>query len=278
MNSTQLFEQLKAKNITVGVVNGELRVVDPERNLTGPLLSSLRQEKANLIRLLSREQQTTKSDFRYAELSDQQLDALHTQYPDLQNIYIAAPMQTGMLFHGLLDGTGASYTTQAYFDLVGTLDVDAFRRAWQYVVDRHDILRTCFVGLDSDRIHQLVLTRAKVPFVDIDLRDIDADEQLRQLEGMRLADKARGFDFGQAPMMRIQLARLAQDRYHFLWSHHHVLLDGWCGPIIFREVMTCYHAFVDKATPSLSPVVPYEHYIGSPSHLPGENLPASPAR
>ncbi len=262
MNSTQLFEQLKAKNITIGVVSGELRVVDPERNLTGPLISALRQEKANLIRLLSREQLTTKSDFRYSEVSDRQLEALHIQYPDLQNLYIAAPMQTGMLFHGLLDGTGASYTTQAYFNLAGTLDVDAFRRAWQYVVDRHDILRTCFVGLDSDRIHQLVLTRASVPFVETDWRDLNPDVQLRQLEELRLADKARGFDFGQAPLMRIQLVRLTQDRYHFLWSHHHVLLDGWCGPIIIREVMTCYRAFVGKVAPSLPPVVPYEHYIG----------------
>lgn len=261
MNSTQLFEQLKEKSITIGVVNGELRVVDPERNLTGTLISLLRQEKTNLIRLLSREQQVTKSDFRYSELSDKQLEVLHGEYGDLQNIYIAAPMQEGMLFHGLLDGTGSSYTTQAYFNLVGTIDVDAFRRAWQYIVDRYDILRTCFVGLDSDRIHQLVLSKVNVPFVESDWRDVDAEKQPWLLEEMRQTDKARGFNFGQAPLMRIHLVRLAEDRYHFLWSHHHVLLDGWCGPIIFQEVMTCYRAFVDKGVPSLPPVVPYEHYI-----------------
>ena len=48
-------------------------------------------------------------------------------------------------------------------------------------------------------------------------------------------DRQAGFDFAQAPLMRLALMRCAEDRWLFLWSHHHVLLDGWSGPLVLKD-------------------------------------------
>ena len=81
-------------------------------------------------------------------------------------------MQEGMLFHGLLDGSGTSYTTQIYYDLVGHIDIKAFKAAWRHIVSRHDILRTCFVGLGEEQIHQLVQSQVELPIVEEDWREM----------------------------------------------------------------------------------------------------------
>ena len=40
--------------------------------------------------------------------------------------------------------------------------------------------------------------------------------------------------------MRLILVRVADDAHEFIWSYHHLLLDGWCLSIVLKEVLTFY--------------------------------------
>src|SRR5262249_31014757 len=57
------------------------------------------------------------------------------------------------------------------------------------------------------------------------------------------ADRQLGFDIEQAPLMRVALTQLADDRWHVLWTSHHLVLDGWSMPIVINDVMAAYFAF-----------------------------------
>jgi hypothetical protein len=46
-----------------------------------------------------------------------------------------------------------------------------------------------------------------------------------------------------------------------LWTHHHILMDGWCLPILLQEVLTAYQALRRRAAPLFEPVAPYRHHI-----------------
>jgi len=35
--------------------------------------------------------------------------------------------------------------------------------------------------------------------------------------------------------MRLALFQMDEDIYQFLWTHHHILMDGWCGPWLSRN-------------------------------------------
>lgn len=63
---------------------------------------------------------------------------------DIESIYPLSPMQQGMLFHSLYNPESKTYLSQIQITLQGNLDISAFQQAWQKVVDRHSILRTCF--------------------------------------------------------------------------------------------------------------------------------------
>ena len=204
----------------------------------------------------------TPSDFPNATLSMSELAGIQKDYSDISRLYITTPMQRGMLYHGLVDGTGALYTNVKYFDLHGELDVDSFKLAWESIVTRHDILRSCFVGLELSVPHQLVYDSVDLPFEVLDWRSQSQDNIEADLAKLRTQEKARGFDFSQAPLMRITLVRLPGNRYHFIWAIHHILLDGWCNPVLFNEVIQCYRAFSQGEIPQLASIIPYENYIG----------------
>ena len=217
------------------------------------------------------------ADFTNARIDEQTLQQWLKAIPNVDKIYPITPMQQGILFHFLLDGHKDNdsdiYTIQNYGDLRGPLDIDAFQSAWQQVLDRHDVLRTSFIGLGSDIIHQLVQTNVKLPFSYIDSQDNAFNDTVDEnwLKAFRAQDKAQGFTvddhkaIGQLiswPLMRISVISLGQNRWHFVWTYHHVLLDGWSLPRIFNEVMTIYQGLVRQDQILLPTAANYENYIG----------------
>ena len=63
--------------------------------------------------------------------------------------------------------------------------------------------------------------------------------------------QADGFDLAVAPLTRLTCIRIAPDAYRFLWSYHHLLIDGWCRNLLLQEVSTVYDAFHNGHVPSL---------------------------
>jgi hypothetical protein len=260
MTLDELLAHLDQAGVRLRLSNGRLKVTDKRKVLDDTLLAAIKSHREAIITLLADGLGHTRSDFRYALLDDQALSAIQKQYPLATRIYPATPMQSGLVFHGLRDGTGASYTIQTTFELDGPLDMRAFRRAWRHIIERHDILRTCFVGLDTEHVHQLVLSAVSLPFLEFDLRGLDPGQQRRRLDSFAAEDKAKGFDFASPPLLRICVSRLAESRFHVLWTRHHALLDGWSSPLVFTEVAMAYRAIAAGQAPSLGAVVPFEDY------------------
>ena len=61
--------------------------------------------------------------------------------------------------------------------------------------------------------------------------------------------------------MRLALIRVADDTYHFVWSFHHLLLDGWSTPLVIKEVFTFYEGISQGRRVELGAVQPYREYI-----------------
>ena len=100
---------------------------------------------------------------------------------------------------------------------------------------------------------QVVSRAVPLPWEELDWRGLDTFE--RRWEELRRADRARGLDLSAAPVLRLTLVRLADDVHRCLWTYHHILIDGWSLPVIFREVFTLY------AGGRLEPARPYGDYI-----------------
>ncbi|MET0395456.1 MAG: non-ribosomal peptide synthase/polyketide synthase [Longimicrobiaceae bacterium] len=204
----------------------------------------------------------TPDDFPLAGLDPAALDTLLGSEPgDVEDVYPLTPMQEGMHFHSLLAPGSGVYVGQFGYLLSGPLDVRALERAWQGAVARHEILRASFAWEGLPRPVQVVHREAELPFRVEDWRGLDAAGRQARLERHLAADLAEGFDTRRAPLMRVALFRMEDDEHQLLWTHHHLVMDGWSLSLLFRDVLAAYAAHVRGEAPRAAPAVRFREYV-----------------
>ncbi|KAA3661228.1 MAG: amino acid adenylation domain-containing protein, partial [Chloroflexi bacterium] len=180
----------------------------------------------------------------------------------IEDIYPLSPMQQGMLFHALYAPETGNYHEQNTWNIEGELNVRAFQQAWQAVVNRHSALRTAFAWEELEAPLQIVYQSVELPFTQLDWRDVPVAEQDGRLQTYLAVDRERGFDLTDAPLMRLTLIRTEENSHLFIWSHHHLLLDGWSQPILFQELFAHYETLQQGTPLPMPPAQPFSSYIG----------------
>ncbi|MGB3292548.1 MAG: amino acid adenylation domain-containing protein [Phormidesmis sp.] len=206
-------------------------------------------------------QRYTPSDFPLAKMDQPTLDRLLTGCQPIADLYPLSPAQQGLLFHTLYAPNSGVYCVQLSYSLRGNLNVSAFRRACEAVVQRHPILRTAFLWKGLEMPLQRVCQTIQLPWEQLDWRSLTTPEQSTQLEQFLQETRSQGFELDQPPLVRCALIRVSADTHQFVWSHHHLLMDGWCLPIICKEILTLYEAFNNESTVELPLPARYRDYI-----------------
>ncbi|MEV0691702.1 non-ribosomal peptide synthase/polyketide synthase [Streptomyces sp. NPDC050388] len=183
----------------------------------------------------------TPSDFPLAGLGQSELDRLVGDGRNVADVLPLTPLQTGMLFHGLVDTAGA-YFDRTAVRLSGVADPQAFAVAWQQVADRTEALRTSVHWQGLPHPVQVVHHHVELPVTHLDRRHLTPEQRERETEELLAADRAAGMDLTTAPLTRITLAALPGDEILLLWSSHHLILDGWSTGQLLTEVCERYAA------------------------------------
>ncbi|MDX3187036.1 non-ribosomal peptide synthase/polyketide synthase [Streptomyces sp. MN03-5084-2B] len=198
----------------------------------------------------------TPSDFPLARLDQSTVDSLAGDGREVEDIYPLTPMQSGMVFHSLVDGAAGTYLNQVRLRLTGITEPERLARAWQQVVADTPVLRTRVVWEGLDEPVQVVQRSVTVPVVHLDWTALDEQERAREQEKFLVADRDRGFDLTAAPLLRLAFARLPGGEVLLVWTFHHVLLDGWSAAQVFGEVCARY---AGAAVPGRRP--PFREYL-----------------
>ena len=180
---------------------------------------------------------------------------------NILDIYPLSPMQQGMLFHSIYSSDSEMYTEQLACKFIGKLNTEAFQKAWQQVVQRHDTLRTAFVWEDLDEPLQAVYEEAELPFILLDWQEVPENEREQKFKALLESERKEGLELSEAPLMRNVLIKLNENETYFIWNHHHLLFDGWGLPLILQEVFKFYDAQIQKKPLQLHPLRPYKDYI-----------------
>jgi len=142
------------------------------------------------------------------------------------------------------------YNAPIAYRLRGEIDVDALHKTLNYLVARHESLRTTFLAKPDGPV-QVVDDPYSVELPVTDLSGLPTDAA--EAEALRRAreDAALSFDLERGPLMRVSLLRLSADDHVLLLCLHHIITDGWSLGVLFRELGTCYRAFRDGGLPAL---------------------------
>ena len=179
---------------------------------------------------------------------------------NIEDIYPLSPTQEGMLFHSLYAAESGDYVSQ-FLCTLKIPELATFERVLQTVVDRQPVLRTAIAWKAARQPVQVVGRQVRLPIEHFDWRDLDDGEFEERLLTHLREDRTRGFQFTRAPLMRVALIRRRNGLFDFLWSYHHLLLDGWSTPLVMKEVFALYAAQLRGEEPRLPKARPYRDFI-----------------
>ncbi|MGO0704670.1 non-ribosomal peptide synthetase [Pseudomonas paracarnis] len=203
----------------------------------------------------------TPSDFPLARLTQVQLDTLPVPASAIEDVYPLTPMQEGLLLHTLLEpGTGLYYMQDRY-RINSALDPERFAQAWQAVIARHEALRASFCWNVGEDMLQVIHKPGSTPIEYLDWSADPQDEQEPRLQALLKAEREAGFDLlNQAPF-HLRLIRVAEARYWFMMSNHHILIDAWCRSLLMNDFFDIYTALGEGRDAQLAAPPRYRDYI-----------------
>jgi hypothetical protein len=161
-----------------------------------------------------------------------------------------------MLFHNLYHPEEDVYVVQFRFTLAGPLSPPALEEAWNRVLAQHPALRTSFHWEKIQAPSQVVHRKVTLPVEVHDLRGREAD-----LERFLADDRKRGFDLTKAPLMRLAVLRTGAEEHVLVWTHHHLLLDGWSVGLVVGQVLALYETAIRGESADLKRARPFRDYI-----------------
>ncbi|MFJ1993749.1 amino acid adenylation domain-containing protein [Streptomyces asiaticus] len=201
------------------------------------------------------------SDLTLVPLTQDEIEAVESAGAErLEDVLPLTPMQEGLLFHAQFDEDEPDlYTVQLGIDLAGPLDADRLRGAARTLLRRHANLRAGFRQQGLSRPVQVVAADVELPWVELDFRHLPEAERAGRLDALMDEDRVRRFDPERPPLLRFTLIHMGDQLARFLMTNHHLLLDGWSGPLLMRELFTLYEADGDES--ALPEVTPYRDYL-----------------
>ncbi|TBV09274.1 non-ribosomal peptide synthase/polyketide synthase [Phytopseudomonas dryadis] len=172
--------------------------------------------------------------------------------------------QQRMWFLWQLDPQSPAYNVGGMARLRGPLDVEAFERALQALIQRHESLRTTFPN-DDGKPWQRVSEQSDVR---LEWLDLSAESEAEREAGIqRLAEQQAHapFDLERGPLLRACLVKSGEREHHLLLTLHHIVTEGWAMDIFARELAALYAAFVDERESPL-PALPVQYLDYSAWH------------
>ncbi len=162
-----------------------------------------------------------------------------------------SPAQQRLWFLYQLEPENPFYNIFTGIRMAGVLDVEILKRVLEFIVHRHEALRTTFSANDGVPFQQIAFA-LHLPLALIDLKQVPPSE--REGEALRLAtvEAGRPFDLIRGPLVRTTLLRLEEQEHLLLLTTHHIVSDGWSIGVIYREIGALYNAFL-KGEPSPLP-------------------------
>ena len=151
---------------------------------------------------------------------------------NIQDILALTPMQEGLLFHYLKNQENNDYLNQLELTLIGEIQIENFKKAWQYIIDTNEMLRTIFLWNGVKNPVQIVKQKEVIDFTFIENITSNTEE-------IKNKDKEKGFDISKS-CFRLTLIKVKKNRFKLLISNHHIIYDGWSNGIMIKAFFNAY--------------------------------------
>ena len=152
-----------------------------------------------------------------------------------------SPAQERLWFMEQLNAGEPAYNEAEAVRLKGKLDVEVLERAFNVMIERHEILRTT-IEVRDERPVAIVHESWPVKFKRIDLRNLAASEREAELARLLIDEPRHRYRLEAEPAIRVTVIEMAAEDHVFILMMHHIVCDASSLGILWRELATLYEA------------------------------------
>ncbi|AMS12797.1 non-ribosomal peptide synthetase [Pseudomonas chlororaphis] len=267
MQFSELMAIISTQPIRLQQEEGDLVVLGDDEGLDDALWDSLVRHKSRLLELVARHDgdwlspayRITPDMLPLVRLDQPAIERIVASVPggaaNVQDIYPLAPLQEGMLYHHLSAQQGDPYVLHAQFAFASRERLQAFAEALQWVIERHDILRTALFWERLDEPVQVVWRQARLVCEEVSFAA--GGDVLAQLLA-RFDARHYRLDLRQAPLLRLVFADDPhQQRVVGMLLFHHTVMDHTALDLVRGEIQ----AHLLGQTAQVAPAVPFRDYL-----------------
>ncbi len=179
---------------------------------------------------------------------------------DLQPHYAVSPAQKRLWLVDQIQESSIEYNMVFQSHFSESIDVAAFENAVDFLIMRHETLRTTFSssgGVPIQIIHNEPLTKLEVR----DLSAIPEASQSTNLAEIQVEMSLTAFDLEKGPLVKAILIKLNEDSWQLVFGLHHIITDGWSLDLLRSELIEIYRAYTKRADPTLQALpIQYKDY------------------
>ena len=175
--------------------------------------------------------------------------------------------QERLWFIDQLEPGDTSHNIPVAVRISGELDIEALEKSFNYIIDRHETLRTVFQTVDGKPV-QIIKEHEYFHLHVTDLTDkndtdmpwhvptSDADNiiplnVLDKAKQMVIAEANTPFDLSEGPLIRAKLIKIEEQNIVLLVNMHHVISDGWSFGVFTSELSQIMNSLLAGETPNL---------------------------
>ncbi|NIM15013.1 MAG: amino acid adenylation domain-containing protein [Candidatus Aminicenantes bacterium] len=179
---------------------------------------------------------------------------------NVADIIALTPLQEGLFYHYLKDGGKNYYVEQLILEISGEIDIACFKKAWEFVADTNEMLRTLFLWEKQETPLQVILKKNNPRIVIYNFQEQNSKKRIELKKTILARDRNKGFDLTRVPF-RIFLFRMGKKQYKMAISSHHILYDGWSNGIILEDFFGAYRELARNRTPVRPEKVKFKEFV-----------------
>lgn len=139
-------------------------------------------------------------------------------------------------------------------EILGELNDDVLQRCLEEIVQRHEILRTCY-RIQNEVLKQCSINEISFSLLLIDLQQNSSSKQDSQARDLLAQKTQEPFDLSKEYPFRVILLKFSDNKHwlHFIW--HHIACDDTSYALLVKELTHLYRAFLQGSSLKLNPLV-----------------------
>ncbi len=222
--------KLSELDIKLWVEDGKLKCNAPQGTLTDELKQQLSDNKTELLSIFSE------------ELSSRSINAI-AGFSNGKDIPLTQGQKRIWSLANLRSDSSV-YNVPMVFMLKGPLDRISLEKSLLHIHEKHDILRTIFIGESVDCVRQLIKQDMALPFkyffIGHDLQKMPQKQVNRTINDLLRTEVRKPFVLSEGPLWRCHLFGVDKNKHLLIITVHHIIFDGLSRTIFLKELSELY--------------------------------------